>query len=376
MFLWLWIAVPSLGVAPRLMAAEPPEPLDCTAEDGADAESVRSAQTAWAKYLGENGIEKSFPLDLEGKVRVEMILIPSGKYYRGEGKNTSIITLTRPLWVGKYEVTQQQYATVAGRNPSHFDQKDTAAYPVDAVSHRQAIAFCERANLLTDGEFRLPTEAEWEYAYRAGTRSTWYNGDDETRVGEIAQYRENNFQQPGKVGSRAPNAFGLHDMAGNLWEIVSDYWTPRYDRRTTVDPIGPEKGQGCVTRGGNWSGDTQQVRAANRTRDAETYAGAHLGFRVVHMAQLPKAALPAPQPLDCTSPNGADAATVLASQRAWTRHMGAASHEKLFPITEDRKVSVRMVLLPPGKYYQGNSGKGAIVTLTRPLWVGKYEVTQ
>jgi formylglycine-generating enzyme required for sulfatase activity len=244
------------------------------------------------------------------------------------------------------------------------------------VSHREAIAFCERANLLTDGEFRLPTEAEWEYAYRAGTRTTWYNGDDETRVGEIAQYRENNFQQPGKVGSRAPNAFGLHDMAGNLWEIVSDYWTPRYDRRTTVDPIGPEKGQGCVTRGGNWGGDTQQVRAAKRTRDAETYAGAHLGFRIVHMAQLPKAALPAPPPLDCTGPNGADAATVLASQRAWTRHMGFASHEKLFPITENRKVSVRMVLLPPGKYYQGNPGKGAIATLTRPLWVGKYEVTQ
>ena len=64
--------------------------------------------------------------------------------------------------------------------------------------------------------------------------------------------------------------FGLYDMAGNLWEIVSDYWTPRYDRRTTVDPIGPEKGQGCVTRGGNWGGDNQQVRSANRTRAAET----------------------------------------------------------------------------------------------------------
>ena len=170
--------------------------------------------------------------------------------------------------------------------------------------------------------------------------------------------------------------FGLYDMAGNLWEIVSDYWTPRYDRRTTVDPIGPEKGQGCVTRGGNWGGIARQVRAANRTRDAETYAGAHLGFRIVHVARLPKATLPAPPPLDCTGPHGADAATVLASQRAWTRHMGFASHEKLFPLTENRKVSVRMVLLPPGKYYQGNPGKGAVVTLTRPLWVGKYEVTQ
>ena len=376
MFLWLCVTIPSLGIAPGLMAIEPPDPLDCTAENGADAESVRRAQTAWAKYLGEDGIEKSFPLDRDGKVRIEMILIPPGRYFRGEGKNAVAITLTRPLWVGKYEVTQQQYAAVAGRNPSHFDQKDTAAYPVDAVSHRQAIAFCEQANMLTDGEFRLPTEAEWEYAYRSGTRTTWYNGDDETRVGEIAQYRENNFQQPGKVGSRSPNAFGLHDMAGNLWEIVSDYWTPRYDTRTTVDPIGPEKGQGCVTRGGNWGGDTQQVRAAKRSRDAETYAGAHLGFRIVHMAQLPKAALPSPMPLDCTGPNGADAATVLASQRAWTRHMGAASHEKLFPITEDRKVSVRMVLLPPGKYYQGNPKNRAPVTLSRPLWIGKYEVTQ
>ena len=248
------VAILLLGLKQNLNADEVPPPLDCTAEDGADAESVRSAQTAWAKYLGEDGIEKSFPLDRDGKVRIEMILIPPGRYYRGEGKNTVIVTLTQPLWVGKYEVTQQQYAAVAGRNPSHFDQKDASAYPVDAVSHRQAIAFCEQANMLTDGEFRLPTEAEWEYAYRAGTRTTWYNGDDETKVEAIAQFGENNRRQPAKVGSRAPNAFGLHDMAGNLWEIVSDYWTPRYDRRTTVDPIGPEKGQGCVTRGGNWGG--------------------------------------------------------------------------------------------------------------------------
>ena len=376
MFLCSWVAVVSWGIVPGLMAAEPPEPLDCTAPTGADAKTVAALQQAWAKYLGETTPEKSFALDKDGKVLVEMLLVPPGKYYRGEGKNAVVVTLTRPLWVGKYEVTQQQYAAVAGRNPSHFDQKDASAYPVDAVSHRQAIAFCEQANMLTDGEFRLPTEAEWEYAYRAGTRTTWYNGDDETKVEAIAQFGENNRKQPAKVGSRAPNVFGLHDMAGNLWEIVSDYWTPRYDRRTTVDPIGPEKGQGCVTRGGNWGGIAWQVRAANRTRDAETYAGAHLGFRIVHMAQLPKAALPAPPPLDCTGPNGADAATVLASQRAWARHMGAASHEKLFPITEDRKVSVRMVLLPPGKYYQGNPGKGAIVTLTHPLWVGKYEVTQ
>jgi len=357
-------------------AADPPPPLDCTAPAGADGETVAAAQKSWAKYLGESGPKKSFPLDRDGKVKVEMILVPPGKYYRGEGRNAVVVTLTRPFWIGKYEVTQQQYATVAGRNPSHFDQEDAAAYPVDAVSHHQAIQFCGRASVLTGGDFRLPTEAEWEYAYRAGTRSTWYNGDDDTQVGEIAQYRENNFNQPGKVGTKLPNAFGIHDMAGNLWEIVSDYWTGRYDMRTTVDPIGPEEGQGCVTRGGNWGGDAQQVRAAKRTRDAETYAGAHLGFRLAHMATLPEGTLPAPPPLDCSGKDGADAETVLSAQRAWARHLGAASHEKLFAISEDREVSVRMVLLPPGTYFQGNPKNAVRVTLTRPLWIGKYEVTQ
>jgi formylglycine-generating enzyme required for sulfatase activity len=358
------------------MAADAPPALDCTGPAGADATTVRTAQKAWAKYLGVEGPERTFSLDRDGEVRVEMVLVPPGNYFRGDGKNAVAITLTRPFWIGKYEVTQQQYAAVAGRNPSHFDQEDTAAYPVDAVSHRQAIAFCERANLLTDGEFRLPTEAEWEYAYRAGTRSTWYNGDDEARVGEIAQYRENNFKQPGKIGTRAPNAFGLHDMAGNLWEIVSDYWTGRYDMRSTVDPIGPESGQGCVTRGGNWGGVAQQVRASNRTRDAETYAGAHLGFRIVHMVTSPKASVVAPGMLDCTGPEGSSGETVLAAQRAWGKHLGVASHEKLFPLDKDREVTVRMVLVPPGKYYQGNPKNAVVVTLAKPLWIGKYEVTQ
>jgi len=372
----LGIAAACLACTLDINSAEPPPPLDCTGPKGADQATVLAAQKAWADYIGEPSHEKSFPLDRKGTTRIEMVLVPPGAYYRGERKNAVAVTLTRPFWIGKYELTQQQYAAVAGRNPSHFDQEDTAAYPVDAVSHRQAIQFCERANVLCGGEFRLPTEAEWEYAYRAGTRTPWYNGDDEARVGEIAQYGENNRLQPAKVGTRAPNAFGVYDMAGNLWEIVSDYWTGRYDMRTTVDPIGPESGQGCVTRGGTWGSNALKCGAAYRTRDVETYAGAHLGFRIAHMAVLPDDAIIAPPPLDCTGPEGADAETVLAAQRSWARHLGAASHEKLFPITEDREVSVRMILLPPGNYFQGNPKNAVQVTLTHPLWVGKYEVTQ
>jgi len=359
-----------------ILRSKPPPLLDCTGPEGVSAETVASAQKAWAKYLGEMSHDKAFVLDKEKKTKVSMILVPPGKYYRGEGKNAAVVTLTRPLWVGKYEVTQQQYAAVMGRNPSHFDRKDTNNYPVDAVSHRQAIEFCEKASLLTGGEFRLPTEAEWEYAYRAGTRTIFYNGDSEEKVGEIAQFKDNNRRQSERIGSRSPNAFGIHDMAGNLWEIVSDYWTPRYDMRTTVDPIGPKSGQGCVTRGGSWSSNAQRCRAANRTRDAETYAGAHLGFRIVHMVNSPKVAGEAPPVLDCTGPEGVSGEIVKASQREWARHLSVASHEKLYPLDRDRKVPIRMVLVPPGKYYQGNPKNAAIVTLSKPVWIGKYEVTQ
>lgn len=97
--------------------AEQPPILDCKGPTGADAKTVRASQIAWAKYLEETDHNKTFPLDTAGKVTIEMVLIPPGKYYRGEGKNSTLITLTQPLWVGKYEVTQQQYEALMRTNP-------------------------------------------------------------------------------------------------------------------------------------------------------------------------------------------------------------------------------------------------------------------
>ena len=365
-------------VGHSLFAEESPSVLNCTGPTGADAKTVVSAQRAWAKYLGEARHEKVFPLDTAGKVNVAMVLIPPGKYYRGEGNKAVLVTLSQPLWVSKYEVTQQQYAALMGNNPSHFPREgeDAASCPVEAVSHRQAVKFCETASVNTGGEFCLLTEAEWEYACRAGTRTKYYNGDSDDDVGQIAQYKGNNLRHTEKVGTKAPNAFGLYDMAGNVWEWCADFWTPSYDMSTTIDPIGPETGQGCVTRGGSWSSDVNNCRAAHRTRDAETYAGAHLGFRLARIPSSPLISRQSPPPLDCTKPTGADAKTVLAAQRAWAKHLGVASHEKPFPLDKERKVTARMVLLPPGKYYRGNEKNPTIITLTKPLWVGKYELTQ
>lgn len=367
-----------LGLANSLNAAPKPSPLDCSGPTGADAKTVIASQQAWAKYLGEASHEKTFSLDTAGKVTIEMVLIPPGKYYRGEGNSAVVITLTRPLWVGKYEVTQQQYDALMGNNPSHFKKQGTkaAVYPVETVSHASAVQFCEAASKNTGAAFRLLREAEWEYAYRAGTRTKYYNGDEDENVGEIAHYGENTGRvSPQKVGTKVPNAFGLHDMAGNVWEWCSDYWTGRYDMRTTVDPLGPETGQGCVTRGQCWSSSADGCRAAKRSRDAETYGGSHLGFRV---ACVP-AGLPAgdpPAPLDCSDADGADAAAVLTAQRAWARYLGEATHRRRFALDKTGKVTVEMILLPPGKYYRGSPGKAVLTTLTEPLWVGKYEVTQ
>ena len=367
----------SLAVAAHSRADDSPPFLDCTGPNGADAETVLASQKAWAKHFGETNHEKAFPLDKTGKTTVEMILLPPGKYYRGEGKSAVVITITQPLWVGKFEVTQQQYESLIGRNPSHFrrEGKDATETPVECVSHLDAERFCEIASGITNAAFRLLTEAEWEYACRAGTRTKFYNGDADDKLGDIAQFAGNNRKSTAKVGSKAPNAFGLYDMTGNVWEWCQDHWTPAFDMRTKIDPVGPDSGQGCVTRGGSWATVTENCRTAHRTRDAETYGGSHLGFRIARLPDARKAPDPPPI-LDCTGPDGADTNTILISQKAWARHLGLSSYRRSFPLDKTGKVWVEMILLPPGKYYQGDEKKPSIVNIMEPLWVGKYEVTQ
>jgi|GEM_PF-98921 len=367
-----------LACAAHSRAADAPPILDCTGPNGADAKTLLAAQKAWAKHLGETSHEKAFPLDKSGKATVEMVLLPPGKYYRGESTSAVVVTLTQPLWVGKYEVTQHQYAAIMGDNPSHFrrEGKDSAETPVECVSHLDAERFCEIASGVTNADFRLLTEAEWEFAAKAGTRTKYYNGDGSDKLGDIAQFGGNNRKSTTKVGSKAPNAFGLHDMSGNVWEWCSDYWAEAYDSNSSVDPIGPDNsGQGGVTRGGSWATGADNCRSAYRTRDGETYAGSHLGFRI---ARLPDARMPSQPPpiLDCTGAEGADAKTVVASQKAWAKHFGLSNHRRSFPLDQAGKVWVEMILLPPGKYYQGDEKKPTLVNILEPMWVGKYEATQ
>lgn len=275
-----------LTVAANMPAAERPPHLDCSAPEGADAEPVLTAQRAWASYLGEVSHRRHFPLDEAGKVTVEMILLPPGKYYRGSPAKAVLTTLTQPLWISKYEVTQQQYAAVMGRNPSHFKREgpDAASCPVEMVSHLDARNFCETASKNTGAEFRLLTVAQWEYAYRSGTRTKYYNGDDDAKAGDLAQCTENNFVSTAKVGTKLPNAFGLFDMGGNVSEWCSDFWDPDFVEMQTTDPPGPQTpsklGRTRVHRGNAWDSYARTCQATSGGASSETYGGSQLGFRV------------------------------------------------------------------------------------------------
>jgi hypothetical protein len=258
--------------------------LDSTGKDGADAETVRAAQVLWASLLGEKSHLIAFWLTSDGKVTVDMCLLPPGKYSRGEVDKQTIITITQPLWVSRYEVTQKQYAAVMGNNPSRLKKEgdDASLYPVEMVTHDDCVKFTQKASVETGAEFRLLREAEWEYAYRAGTRTRFYNGDSDDKLGDIAQYKKNNDKNPEKVGSKLPNAFGLYDMAGNVWEWCSDWYADNYDG-TTTDPRGPSSGSDRVYRGGSWFHSAGNCGAAYRNWRTPDDNSRFLGFRLARV---------------------------------------------------------------------------------------------
>ena len=190
------------------------------------------------------------------------------------------VTLSTPFYIGRNEVTQEQYAQVMGANPSQLKE---ASLPVETVSWDDAHEFCKDVAQLNKlrHTVRLPTEAEWEFACRAGTTTTYYPGDTEADLGRTAWYEANSGGKTHPVGQKEPNAFGLYDMQGNVWEWCHDYWQEQYKPEPAVDPQGPPKGDFCVLRGGSWINPPGDCRAALRGRSPPGYRGTILGFRLV-----------------------------------------------------------------------------------------------
>ncbi|MGA2704486.1 MAG: formylglycine-generating enzyme family protein [Isosphaeraceae bacterium] len=225
----------------------------------------------------------------------------SDKDARADEKPPHRVRITRPFYLGKYEVTQAEYEAVMGQNPSGFQGN---ASPVERVSWLDAVRFCnqlsEREGLKPfygiSGEavrvpdwngtgYRLPTEAEWEYACRAGTPMMRYSfGDDEASLGEFSWFGGNSGSGTHEVGQKRANDIGLHDMHGNVWEWCWDWYSADYYKEPPVDdPRGPSRGSGRVIRGGSWDLYPRSCRSANRDGGTPVSRNVSLGFRLARV---------------------------------------------------------------------------------------------
>jgi formylglycine-generating enzyme required for sulfatase activity len=247
---------------------------------------------------------------LDSATQIEFVLIPPGTFQMGcSPSNLSncasaesparTVTLTNPLYVGRFEVTQGQWANIMGSNPSFFTSA-TAEVPPELVLDRpvETVTWNMVAGpggFLSQVGMRLPTEAEWEYAYRAGTTTAYhgFNGaqggtNEEQLVGNIAWFREGGCDvgsrcQTRPVGLKAANGFGLHDMSGNVWEWVSD-WYGSYQSAGSSNPTGPTSGWYKVVRGGNWDMPASACRSSARSYlVAPIHTGNGIGFRAVRV---------------------------------------------------------------------------------------------
>ncbi len=189
------------------------------------------------------------------------------------------VTLSRPMYMGKYHVTQEQYQAVIGTNPSTYIGKDN---PVENVSWDDAQAFCKKVTEQTEANVGLPTEAEWEYACRAGTTTTYNSGDAEGDLDGVAWYCENSKDSTHPVGKKQSNAFGLYDMHGNLYQWCQDWYRDYYYSKSPAEnPQGPVHGVFRVLRGGSWHDVPIDCRSADRYRDHPDSRNVFVGFRVL-----------------------------------------------------------------------------------------------
>ena len=217
---------------------------------------------------------------------MEFKLIPAGTFIMGDARvdkdwTPHEVILTTSFKMGVHEVTQAQYEQVMGVNPSEFKG---ANKPGEMVSWEEAVEFCRRLSELpaekaAGNVYRLPTEAEWECASRAGTNTKYSFGDDASDLEQYAWYYDNSDRKTHSVGGKKPNAWGLCDMHGNVLEWCQD-WMGAYPSGNVTDPTGPVEGSSPVIRGGSWTDPAETCRSAIRFWSVPSDRYRDLGFRV------------------------------------------------------------------------------------------------
>jgi formylglycine-generating enzyme required for sulfatase activity len=220
---------------------------------------------------------------------MEFMLILAGEFDMGSPSELHIdnderpvhhVNITKSFYLGKFEVTQKQWVEVMGSNPSHFKGDDR---PVEQISWKDVQEFVRKLNAMEgDDKYCLPSEAEWEYACRAGTTTRYSFDNNELRLGDYAWYADNSGSKTHPVGQKNPNPWGLYDMHGNVWEWVQDNWHYNYEGAPT-DGSAWDDGSGPIRifRGGSWNFKAWSCRSADRSGDDWQYCYDNLGFRLL-----------------------------------------------------------------------------------------------
>jgi len=249
---------------------------------------VKALQRAWADHLGT-------PVQITNSIGVKLNLITPGEFTMGSPESERgrlpdetqhRVKITQPFYLSVHEVTQEQYEKLIGKNPSFFSALgkgkdlvsgiDTSQFPVESVNWYDVVAFCSKLSDQEGDQYRLPTEAEWEYACRAGTSTAYSFGDDVSVLGEYAWSHDNSTHP---VGELKPNAWALYDMHGNVWEWCSDWHGPYGNKKVVSDPTGPASGEDRVLRGGPYY-LLEIIRAAFRLNNIPAYRRHSYGFRL------------------------------------------------------------------------------------------------
>ena len=327
----------------------------------ADEASVRGSGTPAASGSGD-GQPKTKMLDLGGGVTMELIYVAPGSFMMGRnGGNSNSspahkVTLTKGYWLGKYEVTQRQWKQVMGYNPSKFKGDDL---PINTISWDDCQKFIEKVNAkLGETMVRLPTEAEWEFACRAGADGEFAGTG---WLDDMGWHNDNSGGKAHPVGQKQANAWGFHDMHGNVWEWCSDWWGD-YADGDVIDPVGPASGKRHVTRGGAFDCKKAASCSVSSRVSFSPFGCEFLGFRLCMNAEGPVGA--------SARGSGTSAAIVKAPD---------ADAKRPMKIQLGSGLDLELLPCPAGTYTMGTRPSGAWkahrVTISRSFWMAKYPVT-
>jgi formylglycine-generating enzyme required for sulfatase activity len=259
-------------------------------------------------------------VDLTNSLAMKFVRIKPGTFKMGsppgeagsyDNERQHEVEISRPFYIGIYEVTQSQFSKVMGVNPSKYqgdvaakitpekrhpvtnriiqekvvEQVSTDKFPVENVNWEDAVEFCRLLSELPEEikekrRYRLPTEAEWEYACRAGTKTMYHCGNSDKSLSNFAWFAANSEAHPHETGTRKPNAWGLYDMHGNVWEWCQD-WYGDYPKEKVTDPVGAADGKEKILRGGSWYVAPDVLRSAYRPSRSPGFQSFDFGFRVV-----------------------------------------------------------------------------------------------